>query len=252
MRLKVLTYNIHKGIGGVDRKYRLSRIVDVIRHYQPDVALLQEVDDGVPRSRKDCQAEALAQELEFKHAHFQRNVTLRQGAYGNAILSRFPIHDPLDLELIVPPKKRRRAQIGRLRLEHEGHHRTLVIVNLHLGLAGFERRIQLNRLLRDSAIHRMHHDTPCLIGGDFNDFWGTIGNRIMKPLGFHSATGNQRTFPAMTPLRPLDAIYHRGDCTAYRSYTGRIQLAREASDHLPLIAEFEVHFGGSWDDTGQT
>ncbi len=240
MRLKVLTYNIHKGIGGVDRKYRLQRVIDVIRHYGPDVALLQEVDDGVPRSHRDCQAEALARHLEFQHVQFQSNVTLRQGTYGNAILSRFPIHDPLDVELTVPHKKRRRAQVGRLHLEHNGHHRTVVIVNLHLGLAGFERRIQLNRLLRDPAISRLHHDTPCVVGGDFNDLWGTIGKRLMKPSGFQSATARRPTFPASIPLRSLDAVYHRGDCVPRGAFAGRIQLAREASDHLPLIVEFEL------------
>ncbi len=243
MRLKILTYNIHKGIGGVDRKYRLNRVVDVIRHYQPDVALLQEVDDGVPRSHKDRQAEAIAEHLEFRHVLFQPNVTLRQGTYGNAILSRLPIHDPLDVELTIPLKKRRRALVGRLTLEHQGHHRTLVIVNLHLGLAGLERRIQLNRLLRDPAIERLHRDTPCVVGGDFNDLWGAIARRVMRPAGFHSATGHQRTFPASIPLRPLDAIYYRGDCTPVHAHAGRVQLAHEASDHLPLVAEFDVGCG---------
>ena len=240
MRLKILTYNIHKGIGGVDRKYRLNRIIDVIRYYEPDVALLQEVDNGVPRSHRDFQAEALARHLEFSHMQFQPNVALRWGTYGNAILSRLRLLDPLDVELTVPPKKRRRALVGRLQVERGRHHRSVVIVNLHLGLAGFERRIQLKRLLRSPAIDRLHHDTPCIVGGDFNDLWATVGKRIMKPAGFHSATGRHRTFPASIPLRPLDAIYHRGDCRVHHAYAGRIQLAHEASDHLPLIAEFEV------------
>ena len=43
MRLRILTWNIHKGIGGVDRLYRINRVVDVLREELPDVALLQEV-----------------------------------------------------------------------------------------------------------------------------------------------------------------------------------------------------------------
>ena len=46
MRPRLLTWNIHKGIGGIDRRYRPDRIVEVIRHYEPDVVLLQEVDEG--------------------------------------------------------------------------------------------------------------------------------------------------------------------------------------------------------------
>lgn len=243
MRLKVLTYNIHKGIGGIDRRYRLERIIEVIAHYDPDIALLQEVDDGVPRSRGDCQVDKLRDELQFKASAFQRNVHLRHGAYGNAVLSRFAIQEAEDVELTVRPKKRRRAQVVRIPLEVDCHQRTLVAVNLHLGLAGFERRIQLRRLLDKSAISRIHHDTPCVIGGDFNDVWGRIGRRIMEPAGFSSATGLQRTFPARAPLRPLDHIYLRGACAAEHGYAGRIDLARRASDHLPLIAEITVDVG---------
>ena len=65
MHFRLLSYNIHKGIGGVDRRYDLERIVETINYYRPDVALLQEVDDGVPRSRRHAQAELLAEATEL-------------------------------------------------------------------------------------------------------------------------------------------------------------------------------------------
>ena len=40
MKLRVLTWNIHKGIGGVDRRYRPERVIEVIAHYEPDLVLL--------------------------------------------------------------------------------------------------------------------------------------------------------------------------------------------------------------------
>jgi endonuclease/exonuclease/phosphatase family metal-dependent hydrolase len=46
MKLTILSWNIHKGIGGIDRRYRLERVIEVIRHHDPDVALLQEVAEG--------------------------------------------------------------------------------------------------------------------------------------------------------------------------------------------------------------
>ncbi len=244
MRLKLLTYNIHKGIGGVDRRYRLDRVVEVISHYDPDIALLQEVDDGVPRSRGDHQVDVLARELGFEHSLFQPNVKLRQGAYGNAILSRFPFRESVDLELTVGPKKRRRAQVVRVQLNGRGHSRTLVVANIHLGLAGFERRIQLRRLLTNHSIAGLSGATPCVIGGDFNDVWGAIDRRIMAPAGFLSAAKNQRTFPARAPLRSLDGIYYRGDCHVQTAFAGRVDLARHASDHLPLIGELTVSVEG--------
>ena len=60
MKFRILSYNIHKGIGGVDRRYCPERIVETIEHYSPDIALLQEVDEGVPRSESHCQVEMMA------------------------------------------------------------------------------------------------------------------------------------------------------------------------------------------------
>ena len=88
MRFRLMTYNIHKGIGGVDRRYRPERIIEVVEHCQPDILLLQEVDDGVPRSRLDRQVDTLGEALGYAHRAYQHNVSLRRGFYGNAILSR--------------------------------------------------------------------------------------------------------------------------------------------------------------------
>lgn len=111
MRFRIITYNIHKGIGGLDRRYRLERIIETIAHYTPDIVLLQEVDDGVPRSRHDRQAEVLADSLGFRHFAYQRNVHLKKGHYGNAVLSRYPLHQTGHVDLSVPMKKRRRALV---------------------------------------------------------------------------------------------------------------------------------------------
>ena len=48
--MRLLTYNIHKGVGS-DRRYRLERIIDVIQEQEPDLICLQEVDRNVQRSR---------------------------------------------------------------------------------------------------------------------------------------------------------------------------------------------------------
>ena len=109
MDFRLLTYNIHKGIGGVDRRYRPERIIETIAHCEPDIVCLQEVDDGVPRSRHDRQVDLLGDALDLPHRLYQRNVSLRKGCYGNAILSRFPLSDAQDLDLSITLKKRRRA-----------------------------------------------------------------------------------------------------------------------------------------------
>ena len=241
MHFRLITYNIHKGIGGVDRLYRPERIVEALVHYRPDIVLLQEVDDGVPRSRRHRQAELLSAALELPHLSFQANVKLRSGTYGNALLSRFPVEEIDDIELTIPLKKRRRAQFARLRLrDNTGHSHSLVVVNFHLGLAAYERKLQIRRILESDSLRRTHHHTATIAAGDMNDVWGGLGRQLLEPVGFQSAAGPVKTFPAFLPLRPLDRIYYRGGLKLRNSFASRTAVARRASDHLPLVAEFEL------------
>ena len=240
MRVRLLTYNIHKGIGGIDREYRLERVIETIGHCHPDIALLQEVDDGVPRSRRERQVDALAAELNLPHVAYQRNVVLREGHYGNAILSRFPLADIQHLELTIPLKKRRRALSAHCRLRGEGHTRTMLLFNFHLGLAGFERVLQLRRFLVCHTLKHTHATTPVIAAGDFNDFWGRLGRRVLEPVGFKPAAVTVKTFPAFMPIRSLDRIYYRGNLRLDHSFASRTAVARQASDHLPLVADFMI------------
>jgi hypothetical protein len=111
MDFRVLSYNIHRAIG-VDRLFRPERIANIIRYYQPDIVLLQEVDDGVPRSRGLNLATELATALGFEHYKLGANVSLRKGAYGNATLSRFPIVRERNIDLTIGSRKRRGCQPG--------------------------------------------------------------------------------------------------------------------------------------------
>ena len=241
MRLRLLTWNIHKGIGGIDRRYVPERVIDTIGHYEPDVVFLQEVDEGAARSRRHRQVDLIGDALGYDHRAFVANVKLlREGAYGNAILSRFPLHDVLNLDLTVKPKKRRSALTAVARVVQGSHSRSLVLANVHLGLAGFERAMQLRRLLKSDVVTHHHRATPFAIGGDFNDVWGNLGERFLTPAGFERTGGILSTYPAVVPARPLDALFVRGDLSADRTYRSRLKVAREASDHLPLIADCRI------------
>lgn len=240
MRFRLATYNIHKGIGGLDRRYQPERIVETLAHYEPDVVLLQEVDEGVPRTNHHRQVDLFGEALGLKHRAFQQNVKVKHGHYGNAILSRFPLSDVHDIDLSVRWKKRRRALVAHCHLHTEDHARKLLVYNMHLGLAGFERTIQLRKILDHETLARTHQRTAIIAAGDFNDVWGTLGRRLLEPAGFQSAAGKIKTFPAFRPLRPLDRIYFRGDLNWLGSHAARTPVAHRASDHLPIIAEFEM------------
>lgn len=240
MQFRLMTYNIHKGIGGVDRRYRPERIVTTIARYRPDIVLLQEVDDGVPRSRCDCGVDLIGDALDFRYRAFQRNVILRRGCYGNAILSRFPLSDVHNIDLTIPMKKRRQALVAHCGLRWEHHSRSLLLFNLHLGLSGLERVKQLRKILSSEALTHTHKTTATIIAGDFNDVWGNLGKTILEPQEFIPALGMTKTFPAIMPMRPLDRVYFRGGLKLIHTFASHTKLSRHASDHLPVILDFEI------------
>lgn len=243
MRLRVMTWNIHKCIGGVDRRYDPGRIRDVIAHYQPDVVFLQEVDEGARRSAGHRQVDLLGDSLKFRHRIFFPNVRLRSGGhYGNAILSRFPITETRNIDLTIPLTKRRSVLHAwiRVRPSNGGRSRTLHVFNLHLGLSQVLRRWQLKRFLSSHPFASLHHRTPVIVGGDFNDVWGTLGSKYLRPYGFRSWEHRIATFPAAAPALALDAFYCWGDVGLLHLERSKLDVARQASDHLPLIADLDL------------
>src|SRR5262245_59522398 len=134
--MRLLSYNIHKGIGGNDRRYRLERVLHVIEHENPDLILLQEVTRDLVRCRRHDQPCLLAERfVALEHSMFQLTVSWKVGGYGNMLISRWPIVDKHHVSLRVKNKKPRGAQIAVVDAP-EGR---LKIVNVHLGLAESER-----------------------------------------------------------------------------------------------------------------
>ena len=89
--LRVLTYNIHHG-RAMDGKFDYERLARTIERLNPDVVALQEVDNKTKRASGVDIATKLGERLKMNHA-FGNALYFSGGQYGEAILSRFPIHD---------------------------------------------------------------------------------------------------------------------------------------------------------------
>jgi endonuclease/exonuclease/phosphatase family metal-dependent hydrolase len=242
VRIRLLTYNIHKCIGGLDRRYDPERVRATIAHYEPDIVCLQEVDHAVRRSNVDRQVDLLGDLLGMRHRTYFANVKVRGGGeYGNAILSRFPLTETTNIDLTIGPKKRRSVLHARYRVRLDGHGtRTLHVYNMHLGLSGAERKLQLRRFLESHPFVGLHQSTPIVVCGDLNDVWGNLGKSMFAPAGFRAMVQPLRTFPAYAPVRALDAVYVRGSAQLLEVQRARVQVARQASDHLPLVADIRI------------
>ncbi len=241
MKLRVVSYNIHKCIGGVDRRYEPERVAEVLRNLEADVLLLQEVDHNVPRSNRDRQVDLLGELVGMRYRTWFPNVDVRGGGhYGNAILSRYPLIESTNIDVSIRFKKKRSVLHGVIRVRHDDIDRTVHVYNMHLGLARFERRIQLRKFVESHPFATLHEDTPVVVGGDLNDVYGRLGE-LLVPAGFRGVDRRPLTFPAWGPLRPLDAIFVRGAVDYVKLARCESELARRASDHRPLVADVRLH-----------
>lgn len=246
MRVRILSYNIHRAIG-VDRRFRLDRIAAVLEHHDADVVLLQEVDQGVPRSRKLDLGHELAAALDYPYLAVGHNVQLRRGRYGNATLSRHPIRKHRNIDLTVGRLRSRGCQHTRLVVTGpRGARRRLDTFNLHLGLSALERRRQVDRLFRSRELTGLGRRTPCIVAGDFNDWRSLLSPVFLDDHAFRSATRSGRrdrpfaTYPSFFPQGALDRIFFRGRMRLVGAFRSRHRFVKVASDHLPIVADFEL------------
>lgn len=236
--MRLLSYNIHKGIGGRDRRYRLERIFDVIEQENPDVICLQEVDRNVKRSKFHNQPELLAEYFSSADHLYQLNVQLKSGGYGNLILSRWPLLSKHQISLRYSIKKPRGAQI----VVVDSPEGPLHLVNWHLGLADIERRWQVRQLLEHRLFQESAH-LPTVILGDYNDWRNQLERMVFQNYDFQQAThptSRFRSFPAYLAMGALDKLFYRGEILIRHLKIVRTPMARAASDHLPLVVDLHL------------
>jgi endonuclease/exonuclease/phosphatase family metal-dependent hydrolase len=240
--MRLLSYNIHKGIGGRDRRYRMERILRVIEEENPDLICLQEVDHNTRRSRYDDQPKLVAKYFHLQESLFQMNCLHKGGGYGNLILSRWPIRHHHHVSLRMNQRKPRGAQLAVIDTPEGALH----VVHWHLGLAEKERRWQVLHLLNHALFRESAH-LPTLICGDFNDWRNKLTSKVFSNHLFHQATSppsHFRSFPAFLAVAALDKAFYRGDLAIRHARIVRTPLTKRASDHLPLVVDFHLTGNG--------
>jgi endonuclease/exonuclease/phosphatase family metal-dependent hydrolase len=70
--------------------------------------------------------------------------------------------------------------------------------------------------------------------------YGNLGAKLLAPAGFQTLAKLPATFPSYAPMRALDGLYIRGDVELIKLERSRLKVARQASDHLPLIADLLI------------
>jgi endonuclease/exonuclease/phosphatase family metal-dependent hydrolase len=236
--MRLLSYNIHKGVGGRDRLYRIERIIQVIQAENPDLVCLQEVDRNCRRSQHDDQPLLLAEAHRSVGSVFQLNVRRKSGGYGNLVLSRWPILSSHQISIRHKRHKPRGAQFAVVETPEGPLH----LVHSHLGLAERERHWQVAHLL-DHPRFLESGSLPTVVIGDLNDWRNTLARGPFARHGFHQVTaprGRFRSFPAFLPVVSLDKAFSRGPIKVRHARLVHTHLTRRASDHLPLVVDFHI------------
>ncbi|HSK63699.1 MAG TPA: endonuclease/exonuclease/phosphatase family protein [Pyrinomonadaceae bacterium] len=238
---RVTTYNIHK-CRGLDRRVRPKRIADVLREINADVVALQEVVGMDDAAREHNQVAAIAEELGLDFCTGE-NRRLRGSAYGNAVLSRWPIATDRNHDLTWRMYEPRGCLDVAITLP-DGSQTALQLFNVHLGTGFFERRYQGHRLLDVIGSGDAVSAGPRVLLGDFNEWTRGLTTRLLTR-HWNSAEpdqrlGRPRTYPGVFPVLHLDHVYYNSLLTLKSVAVHRTLLSLAASDHLPIVADFTL------------
>ncbi len=243
-RLRIATWNIHKGFSAFNRRVIVHALRERLRALDADIVFLQEVQ-GLHAQHADKhsdwpavpQHEFLAEEV-WAHSAYGRNVVYDHGHHGNAILSRFPIVHEHNQDVTHLRFEKRGLLHCAIKLP--GVSQPLHCVCVHLSLLARSRRHQADALAERIA-SVVPATAPLLIAGDFNDWGNQAGPRLAERLHLDEAHALVHrhpalSFPARLPLLPLDRIYVRGLDVIHSGIHRGTAWAR-LSDHAPLSAD---------------
>ena len=255
--LRVLTFNIAHGrglslyqgfqsMGRIERN--LKRIADLLRESEADIVALQEVDqDSFWNKRVDC-LRFLQERAGFPHAlmgvNTKREHPRRHLSYGNAILSKYPVHFSEN----NPFGEATLGEKGFMYAEIELRNEVLPFINLHLDFRSRRNRIaQIEQLIeyisKKRHPRRNEHPVAPIICGDFNSHSARVGDAVAHLFDYIRSHGNYgifpksaATFPAHLPQRLIDFIFVPEPfkplhCEVVRTYL---------SDHRPVMLEFRL------------
>lgn len=222
--LRLMTYNVRLGI-----ESSLDIVADVIANEWPDLAAVQELDVGAPRTGGIDQPRRLGQ-LAGMAAVFGKAMELAGGGhYGVALLSRMPI-------LATETRRLDSGNEPRVLLLAEVRPRgrePITVGVTHFGLDPAERRAQAAQVAEALAGRRL-----AVLLGDLNDVPGstpleTLGavlTDVWPLVGEHDGG----TYHAAAPSRRIDYVMLGRDWP--RPLRARV-LPTRASDHRPLTVD---------------
>jgi len=242
--LTLMSYNVH-GCAGMDGCISTDRIARVIARFSPDIIALQELDVGRARSGHIDQVEMIARKLEM-HYQFHCAFRWKDEQYGNAILSRYPMAliKSGSLPKLEHPRHQNEPR-GALWVSVEFEGKKIQVLNTHLSLWPRERTLQVEALLSEEWLQHPDCQGPVVLCGDFNalpqsQVYRKICSKLYDSQSVLVGHRPRATWFGQYPLSRIDYVFVNANLHVDSITVPRTDLEKIASDHLPLITEFNL------------
>ncbi|MBT3980102.1 MAG: EEP domain-containing protein [Bacteriovoracaceae bacterium] len=247
MKIKVLSYNIHKGFDWKNQNYTLDRIKEIITDSGADLVFLQEVVGENQKFKDkgliDEQFEFLADTI-WSHYSYAQNAIYDHGHHGNLILSKYPIENWENTSLTTNRFEKRGLLMAEIKPPQlEG--RSIFAMCLHLNLLHSDRVKQYQIVMEKVQEIVVENNSPIILAGDFND-WNKKSPRYFElelemTDAYKSINGSfAKTFPAQFPFLALDRVYIK-NLKVIQAKTISMPMNISPSDHIPIYCELEFY-----------
>jgi len=217
--LRVMSYNVH-GLGD-DR----AAVIELVRELAPDVLIVQEAPRRF-RWRHKCAAFADDAGLVVAAGGLP--------ALGNLVLVslRVKVHEAWCMRFPLTPGRHLR---GAAFVRGSVRGGRFTVSGSHLATDPAERPDQA--ALWKQALDAI--EGPVIAAGDLNEGPGGGAWRTVED-GLVSSAAGRFTYPATLPARLIDGLFVTPDITIEKYEVVETDLARRASDHLPVVADLTL------------
>lgn len=235
--LKVLTYNIHHANPPSKPDFiDVDAIAQVIKDSGADLVALQEVDVNNRRSGESLDQAAELGRLTGMAHHFVKGIDYEGGAYGIAVLSKFPIKATDSLRLPMKAGIQGEPRVLAVITVEPEPGKPLLFACTHLDLK------PETRLLQAEAICGYFEDRkmPVVLCGDFNAIPGSDEMNYFDRFFTRSEIAGSAAFtiPIDQPRREIDFVMYR-PADVFEVLQHRVIQEKYASDHLPVAVELK-------------
>ncbi len=236
MKLKLVTYNLHKGKNILGFKYCFKKLKTFLDAEEFDIGFFQEIlGENINDSTIPKQIEELA-DAKWTTYSFARNSIVSNHEHGNLILSKFPITSFDICDLSLNKLEKRSALIAQIKMGETNYN----FICTHLNLRQKDRIKQIDILIKFLK-DNYDDETPTILAGDFNDWNGNVSKHLKKEAGFFTLPESEqlKTFPSLKPVLALDRFFFHK--VKMENLSVRVPTdAKKYSDHLPLFCEIDI------------